>query len=440
MYYVSDDVRFYEAVSPMIYLRKLGALISLAPLATAAWFSVHLADADAQFQHRTPESVARAIAIESRNTDYLALRALQLDYDGADSTSLLERAAQLSPLSSSPRIRLGLAEEIRGDFDSAEKWLLDAARVDRQFEPRWTLANFYYRRATTAASGNQAASPFWNQSAESFWNVMREALAISYGDRRPAFDLCWRMSEASSNDVKTLDATTILDRAIPERREVLAAYLQYTLDSHPDAAGPVALKLARFGDPLDRPPLLAACDRLIAARHSAANDAEHDAALALRLWSAIGYAPPAGIFNGNFTTTPLNHGFDWRLFESPGVVHTAPDQPRPARRIALDGRQPESCALLAQIVNLEPHARYILRWEARTSGFSAPAGIEWRIADLQATIRPSDAPASGSAAFIATEKLAPLTLFYQRPAGQARAEGVIELSRVSIENVSEKAP
>jgi hypothetical protein len=397
----------------MMYLHRLVALICLAPLTIAAWFSIHLASADAQFLHHTPESVARAIAIEPHNTDYLSLRALQLDYDGADSTPLLERAAQLSPLSSWPRIRLGLAAEIRGDFDSAEKWLLDAARVDRQFEPRWALANFYFRRATTAPSENT----FGNQSAERFWNAMHEALAISFGDRRPAFDLCWRMGDASS----------ILDRAIPERREVLAAYLQFALGSHPDAAEPVALKLAHFGDPSDRPLLLAACDRLM----------QDDAASAIRLWSAIGYAAPAGVFNGNFNTPALNHGFDWRLIESPGVVHTALDQPRPARRIALDGRQPESCALLTQIVNLEPHARYTLRWEARTSGVSAPAGIEWRIADLHATIGPSDTPAAGSAAFVATSQFEPLTLFYQRPAGQARSEGVIEVSRVMIEKVSE---
>lgn len=426
----------------MNYINGLAALILLPPLAAAAWFSIHLAAADAQFQRRTPESVARAIAIEPRNTDYLALRALQLDYDGADSTPLLERAAHLSPLSSSPRIRLGLAAEIRGDLDSAEKWLLDAARVDRQFEARWTLANFYFRRANEEGLSKEPTVS-GDRSADRFWKWMRQALEVSYGDRRPAFDLCWRMGGAPS-----IEATTILDRAIPERREVLAAYLQYTLDAHPDAAGPVALKLAAFGEPADRPLLLVACDRLIAARHDEANavgndvgnHAGNDAALALRLWSAIGYAAPAGIFNGSFAAPPLNHGFGWRLIESPGVVHTALDQPRPARRIALDGRQPESCPLLTQILILAPHARYTLRWEARTSGFSAPTGIEWRIADQRAVISPSDAPAFGSAAFIATSELVPLTLFYQRPAGQARAEGFIELSRVSIEKVSEKTP
>ncbi len=167
----------------------------------------------------------RAIEIMPRNTEYLALRALELDYDGADSMPVLKRIASLNPLASAPRIQLGLAAEIHGDPDSAERWLLDAARVDRQFEPRWTLANFYLRRENPAE----------------FWKWMRLALQVSYGDRRPAFDLCWRMSE---------DPREILTRAIPERHEVLAAYLAYLLEEHRlPAAAAVALKLAAAGDP-----------------------------------------------------------------------------------------------------------------------------------------------------------------------------------------------
>ena len=56
----------------------------------------------------------------------------------------------------------------------AERWLLDAARVDRQYEPRWTLANFYFRQ----------------QKMDDFWKWMRAALEVSYGDRVAAFDLC----------------------------------------------------------------------------------------------------------------------------------------------------------------------------------------------------------------------------------------------------------
>jgi hypothetical protein len=383
----------------MYYMSRALMPILLAPLLAGAWLSVHLTRADQQFQPHTPESVSRAVEIEPRNTEYLAFRALQLDYNGDDSTSLLTRAAELSPLSSAPRIRLGLAAEIRGDFATAEKWLLDAVRVDRQFEPRWALANFYFRQ----------------QNAERFWSSIRAALDTSYGDRRPAFDLCWRMGIPASST-----AAIILERAIPDRREVVAAYLSYLLDSHRESVGPTAMKLARFGDPSDRELLLVACDVLIAANYAAS---------ARELWKSLGHSQPAGVFNGSFATTPLNHGFDWRSTEIPGVTQMPIEQPQRARRIAFDGRQPESCALLSEVLLLEPHARYTLHWEAGTTGLPSPSGIEWRIGDQRMAVE------GKAATFFATEELMPVTLFYQRPIGQARAEGSIEISGVTIEKL-----
>jgi hypothetical protein len=377
------------------YIPRAVALLSLVPLAAAVWFSIHLAAADAQFQGHTPESVARAIEIEPRNPEYLALRALQLDYDGADSAPLLERAAALSPLSSAPRIRLGLAAEIRGDNAIAEKWLLQAASIDRQYEPRWTLANFYFRQ------GNRDA----------FFRWIHQALEISYGDRRPAFDLCWRMG----------DANTILSRAIPERREVVAAYLSFLLNAHHEAAAPVAMKLAGFGYAGDRDLLLAACDALIAG-----NEAER----ARQLWAALGYGESHGVVNGDFARVPLGHGFDWRWNLLTGVSETLIEQPRRAWRIALDGRQPESCALLTQAVNLQAGERYTLRWESRTSGLASPSGLEWRIGDLR---MPVNSNVDGHAAtFVAPFDMTNLVLFYQRPLGQPRAEGSIEIANVTI--------
>jgi hypothetical protein len=378
----------------MYYVARLFPLLLLAPLAGAAWFSVHLTLADQQFQRHTPESIAQAIRIEPRNTEYLALRALQLDYDDADSTALLERAAELSPLSSAPRIRLGLAAELRGDNATAEKWLLDAARVDRQFEPGWTLANFYFRQ----------------NDPESFWKAMRNALDVSYGDRRPAFDLCWRVGDASA----------ILTRAIPDRREVAAAYLAHVLESHPDAIGPAALRLAAYRDFADRPLLLAADDSLIAA---------DDSVSARQLWRALGFKEPSGVTNGDFSSGPLNHGFDWRLVESPGVTHMPIEQPQRAHRIMFDGRQPESVALLSQVLLLEARTRYALHWESRTNGLPLPSGVEWRIGDQRIAVEGT------AATFVAGKELVSLTLFYQRPVGQPRAEGSIEITSVSIEKV-----
>ena len=70
-------------------------VFSLAGLAAAAWFSIVLARADHEFRKGTPEAVARAVELTPRNTAYLSLRALQVEYGGGDARPLLERMAAL---------------------------------------------------------------------------------------------------------------------------------------------------------------------------------------------------------------------------------------------------------------------------------------------------------------------------------------------------------
>ncbi len=352
-------------------------------LAAAAWISFGAARADFEFRRNTPESVTRAVALAPGNTEYLEFRALQLDYDGGDSSAWLERAAELNALSSAPRIRLGLAAEARGDFSTAEKWLLDAARVDRQLEPRWTLANYYFRR------GN----------ADSFWTWMRDALEISYGDRRPAFDLCWRMPD---------DSAAIFRRAIPDRREVLAAYVDYLIETRrAEALVEPARKLAASLDPSDRDRMLAACEAMIAANL---------AAPAWELWRAMGFS------NVSFEAPRVDRGFDWQRVASPGVSHLEVDQPRSMHRITLNGSQPESCELLKRVIRVEPRKRYMLRWHAEP----AMTGVEWRIGDRRAQIR------EGYLEFSAASALETLVLAYQRPLGEVRAEGSFEIWNVEV--------
>ncbi len=369
------------------------SLIALAALAAAGYFSIRLAAADWEFRRQTPESVARAIAIEPGNTEYLLFRALQVEYEGGDATPLLERAAELNPMSSAPRIRLGLNAEIRGDYASSEKWLIDAAKIDRQFEPRWTLANFYFRR----------------DKADQFWPAIHDALEISYGDRRPAFDLCWHMSS---------DPNLILERALPDRRDVLMSYVIYLLDAHKEAVAPAAIRLAQFHR--DRDVLLAAVDSLIAS---------NEASDARRVWAAMGFESNSIVFNDDFRAGPMNRGFDWRESDFIGLTFTNVEEPAAALRIAFDGRQPESCELLSQTVNLEPRASYVLRWKAQQSGLKSPSGIEWTIAGKRAPVDATELT------FTAAKNLEPLALLYQRPKGETRAEGYLELSRISIEKL-----
>jgi hypothetical protein len=398
----------------MYYISRATTSVAVIALAAAAWFSARLALADAAFRNRTPASVEKAIALAPLDSDYLSFRALQLEYDGQNPEPLLERIAILNPLSSSPRIRLGLAAELGGEIAAAEKWLQDAARVDHQFETRWTLANFYFRRG-----------PSDPESVNQFWKWMRSGLDVSYGDRRPAFDLCWRMSQ---------DPAEILSRAIPDRRDVAAAYLGYVLEQHRlDAVATAALKLAATRDPQDRPLLYAACDVLLDSATGAGSASDRSVALASAraVWQAMGKEQPTAVTNGSFATPPENHGFDWRLFESPGVTDVNLDAP-PAHRVTLSGRQPESCGLLEQMVSLQTGQSYTLHWESRTQSLSAPTGIEWRIAGAHAPITPSDDWRTGEAHFTASSGVVPLMLTFERPSGKARAEGSIDIRAVAI--------
>jgi tetratricopeptide (TPR) repeat protein len=382
-------------VIQVYYARRIFVVAALLVLAVAAVYSVRLALADAAFRRRTPQSVARALEILPDRASYLLFRAQQMDYDGENSTALLERAARVNPLSSAPRIRLGLAAEARGDLSGAEKWLLDAASVDRQFEPRWTLANFYFRR----------------DRRSEFWNWIRAALDVSYGDRRLAFDLCWRMSP---------NAEEVLAQAIPDRHDVLATYLYYVMDQRHEAVSPAAIKLVQLHDHSDVPELETACDLLIdGGKFTEARE----------LWRQIGHRQTGLIYNGDFATEPSGHGFDWRPSRAEGLS----DVPLPgSHRILFSGRQPESTELLRQFVALQPGKTYSLHWEARTQGFVSPSGVEWTAGMARAALEPAQDWHAGIMDFKAEAALMPITLAYHRPTGEARAEGSVEIRAASL--------
>jgi hypothetical protein len=78
------------------------------------------------------------------------------------------------PRASSSWIDAGLEAEQSGDYAGAEHSLLEAARMDRQHLPAWTLANFYFRRGDAAR----------------FWPWAQRAAALTYDDLTLLLRLC----------------------------------------------------------------------------------------------------------------------------------------------------------------------------------------------------------------------------------------------------------
>lgn len=387
----------------MYYVQRSLTICALLVLAAAAWWSTRLARADAAFRQRSPAHVARAIQLTPENTAYLSTLALQAEYSGQNPAALFEEITARNPRASAPRIHLGLAAELRGDNVSAERWLQEAFSVDRQFETRWTLANFYFRQGRS----------------DEFWKWMRSALEMSYGDRGAAFDLCWQM---------TSDPNEILTRAIPEKREVISSYLRYLLNKHrQEAIAGTANRLAKIRSAEDLKLLYVASDALL---ENAVLLETGQARSAVDLWQALGNPPPQGVVHPNFEEPRIGHGFDWRFAASPGVTHLPLEAPA-AHRIRFSGQQPESCELLRQILGgLRPGARYTLHWDARTQGIESPTGLEWRIADRIGPVLSSEDWSTGRLAFTATTDDAILVLAYHRPEGQVRTDGQLDLRKV----------
>jgi hypothetical protein len=374
-------------------MTRAAVIVALAAALAGAWRAARLAWADILYQRGGEPNIRRAIALEPERAEY----ALALGD--------LERAARLNPRDSATLIELGVRAEMRGDTAGAERRLLDAARVDRTYAPRWALANFYFRR----------------NDAGRFWLWAARAAKMSYGDTGPLFRLMWDLGGPEAN------------RHIPPRPDLERQYLAFLLstgrlDDAPAGAAPLLARRA----PEDRPPLLAYCDRLIAAGR---------AAQAASVWNALepreAFGARAGLVNGAFRTPPASRGFDWRLPSIPGVA-AALD--RGALRIEYTGDQPERCEALYQYLLLTPGRAYTLRWEYRTAGIAPDTGLRWRVLDGPAVLAESSGLSSGEWTAGALRLDTPasinaprLVLLYQRAPGSTRIEGALWLRNVGLE-------
>jgi hypothetical protein len=388
-------------------------------LALATYWTLRIAIADQLFRARSLDRVERAVRIAPGNAQYFAGLAEYREAEGLDPDAALAESSRLNPMDSSVKIRRGLRAEFNNDFALAEKFLLEAAAVDKLFDPRAALMNFYFRR----------------NNPEPFWRRAREAFAISYGDLTSLFRLCWRM---------TPDPQVIRVRALPSDRQVLRKYLRFLLaENRLYAAEPIASQLAVVAEIEDVPAVLDFIDRrpMLEAWNS------------LCVRNLMPFAPLApdravSLTNGDFRVAPTSRGFDWRIAPTEGVSAVQVN-PR-GLRIDLSGKQPEQCELLVQWVALSPGKNCHLRFRYQTS--TTLSGLQWRLIDQAAGVDLLPASPQLSSADEKQEEIAfaapgrvsnrnpkseirnlfSLVLGYSRAVGTPRQEGSITLREMEL--------
>ena len=401
----------------VLWIWRAAGLAALVLLATALYWTVRLARADWLFLKGNPQSIQQAIRLAPGNPDYNSGWA-QTEPDLA--VDVLEKAVALNPINSSLRIELGLAAEEKGDFRKAEASLREAMRLDTSFAPRWALSDFYLHR----------------HDAENFWPVVKAALAISYGDVSAQFRSCWALSS---------DPQTILERAMPDRLDVLRQYLGFLLNERRiDAAEPVANKVLARADKAAVGALLNYCDGLL----DAGRDRE-----ALTVWNGLSkrklipyaaFAAGAGEVpvNGDFRMPSLGAGFDWRLSSPDGIDIDAGGNP-PALTLSFSGKQPENTEILGQYVLLLPGRQYVLSIRYRVAGIGAESGLMCRLlsANGKDLLNGQGLLPGGTEGDIKREipfqtpdktTLARLTFGYHRMLGTVRIEGSLTLQKFAL--------
>ena len=399
--------------------RIFGYLLALG-MGCACYWSIRFAYADHLAQTDSVEGLQAALRVAPGNVSYWLQWADLREARGQSGESGIERAAQTDPSNATVWMRAGLAAERKGDFARAEQDLLRAARESRQYDPRWTLANYYFRRG----------------DMEHFWPWMKSALEWSHGDRSLLFELCWQAQP---------DGRMILERAIPDSAVVLRDYLLFLLNNHhSEAALPVAEKLSENASVSDRDDLLAYANNMLDRRQWSA---------ALSTWNAlclrkvVQYAPldpSAGrlLTNGALRANPMDSGFDWHLPRISGVASMYNETP-PSLRFDFSGNQPENCDLVYQFVPVIPQGRYALRFGYRTEGNEPQTGLQWKVTDAETykelPLPPqglaSDTWEKGGLAFAVPPgmHMAKVTLAYRRQPGTVRIEGTAWLRDVSLE-------
>lgn len=372
------------------------------------WSSWKVARADYEFRRDTEESVHTAIRLVPDGWMYY-MRLAQ--FDRTDARELLEQSLRLNRYDAQADIELALQYESEGDFRSAEEFFEEAFEVDHTYLPRWSLANFYFRRNNLPA----------------FWAWARSAADMPSDNIGPLFELCWRVSPDPEN----------VSRAIlNDKPELIRQYLGFLLaKDQMQAAGSVAPFLIRQGAAeTDRSLLFDVINQLVS--H---NDTDQAVALWKSLiekrWIVADATVPN---NSSFLREPLPVSFDWLLPAFSGL-HSWPGSS--GLQTEFTGSEPEDCFVAEQFVVLSP-GNYAMTYSYQTAEIAPATGLSWQIIDarservLAASPDLSSEMATNSTLMFSVPPesgLLRLRLAYRRALGTSRIAGTLALKSTRIE-------
>lgn len=332
------------------------------------------------------------------------------------------RVLELSPRNASYLTQAALAAEFRGDTARAEALLQQAARHNRLWLPRWSLANFYYR----------------HERMGEFRRWARLAFERAYGDRTALLRLC-RAAGVSGAELR--------EELIGAGAENAGALVSFLVEEGPAAELPAAAH--RYLDALKGAPRRETVPVMTHAINAMWREGQVEAAPAV--WSRMAregvidraeWSESTPLMNADFQPPLPGGGLDWQIPRHPGV-EAFPGVPPGGIKFTFSGGQPEVAELLVQSLVLRGGSVWTLEFEYQTPGVGkAASSLAWELGGW---------PAEGEAGRLASEEWtvgrvswevpaglhpASLALVSRRPLGHARHEGELRLRNLRLSPAS----
>jgi len=395
---------FFRRKSLPAALLRWGAWLGLS---VAAYWTARLAYADQLSRAESLSARVRAVRLAPLATYYERLAEKRAE-SGGDPLPDLQQAAARDPHNPERFLQLGLRAEWNGDFALAEGSLLRAAGLSRLYQPKYSLAQYYFRR------GN----------ADLFFRWTRAAFETASGDVTPLLDLCWRLRP---------DGQWLAREALSLRPEIAQQHLLFLVrHQQTGVTGPLARHLAETARSEDLPVLLEYCNECLA---SGVGGTAADVWSTLCRRQLLPYQPldaarGVSLTNGDFRIRPSGSGFDWRLASEPWL-HAA--ESAGGWRLVLSGKQPESARIALQYVPVVRGRRYRLRSSPCSNDAPCGQGLHWLVYDRPGEVADIGRDTDDGLWFTPASDLVQLALIYQRAPGTVRLEGSMALSRVQLE-------